>query len=385
MTPLCAGTEIAFWMLWTICGAQPAARLPIAGNQRIDNNLKCVDLSDLNADLPLDVARSIQILRQTEPWERSSWRGDTGRESVGYPTMVWNDRGPNPDGHYYLYYAHHDPNSGIGCAIAESIEGPYVKLAQKDRAREDSRALVCPGKRGQPFHYSSPCVVWNEEEQLWFMYFHYYENQWETGGGHQRTALATCPDLAKNNWTTWVDENGKLVPVFPVTTERWMNSQSSYHAIQRLPDGCWLGFLRGTGGEYSADGKWTQDPCKLGFATSTDGRHWDYFPDNPVIHPDDGGGGRKGVYRPHFVGYLGDGEYLVCWSESSPYDGGPKVIYGRTKDFRKVVRDPRGYANWPMADGLVSPWRQGNRLYLFAGKHLHVMNLPVSGNANSGP
>ena len=65
-----------------------------------------------------------------------------------------------------------------------------------------------------------------------------------------------------------------------------------------------------------------------------------------------------------------------------PYDGGPKVIYGRTKDFRNVDRDPRGYANWPMGDGLVSPWREGNRLYLFAGKQLHVMELPIEEEAN---
>jgi len=31
--------------------------------------------------------------------------------------------------------------------------------------------------------------------------------------------------------------------------------------------------------------------------------------------------------------------------------------------------------SWPAADGLISPWRVGNRLYLFAGKHLHVMDL----------
>ena len=78
------------------------------------------------------------------------------------------------------------------------------------------------------------------------------------------------------------------------------------------------------------------------------------------------------------MGYLGDGEYLLCWSESAFYDVGPKVIYGRTKDFRSVVRDARGYASWPMGDGLVSPWREGSRLYLFAGKYLHVMELPVS-------
>ena len=83
-----------------------------------------------------------------------------------------------------------------------------------------------------------------------------------------------------------------------------------------------MGFLRGTGGTYDAAGKWAQDPCKLGFATSVDGRHWEYFPENPVIHQDDGGGGSKGVYRPHFVGYLGDGKYLLCWSE-----GTAKIIY----------------------------------------------------------
>jgi hypothetical protein len=83
------------------------------------------------------------------------------------------------------------------------------------------------------------------------------------------------------------------------------------------------------------------------------------------------------VYRPHFVGYLGKGEYLLCWSESQPYDADQKIIYGRTRDFRTVVRDPRGYAHWQMGDGLVSPWREGNRLYLFAGRFVHVMNLPV--------
>jgi hypothetical protein len=372
------GIEILVWLILPLGTARSAEEEPAHHRLTLDRNTKCVDLSDLKEALPLDVARSTQILWQTETWERSTWPNGNGRESVGYPTMVRNDRGPNPDGHYYLYYAHHDPNSGIGCAVAESVEGPYVKLAERDPSRPDSRVLVCPGKPGQPFHYSSPCVAWSEQERLWLMYFHFYENEWQTSGGHQRTTLATCPNLAANEWTPWVDEHGKLVPVLPVTAQRWMNSQSSYHSMARLPDGRWLAFLRGTGGEYDAAGKWVQDACKLGFGTSSDGRHWEYFPENPVIHQDDGGGGRQGVYRPHFIGYLGGGEYLLCWSESNPYDGGPRVIYGRTRDFRNVTRDERGYANWPMADGLISPWREGNQLYLFAGKHLHVMDLPVS-------
>ena len=43
-----------------------------------------------------------------------------------------------------------------------------------------------------------------------------------------------------------------------------------------------------------------------------------------------------------------------------------------------VVRDSRGYARWPMADGLITPWREGDKLYLFAGPQIHAMNLPVS-------
>jgi len=33
---------------------------------------------------------------------------------------------------------------------------------------------------------------------------------------------------------------------------------------------------------------------------------------------------------------------------------------GRTRDFRSVVRGPRGYAKWRIGDGLISPWREGD-------------------------
>jgi hypothetical protein len=360
------------------------ATLSESSRPLLDNNLKCVDLSDLTEPLPLDVVHSRQILRQTEPWERSTWEPAGDRDSVGYPTVVRNDRGPSPDGRYYLYYAHHDPTSGIGCAVADSVDGPYRKLAQLESGRRDSQVLVCPGSRkpGDPSHYSSPCVVWNEQERLWFMYFHYYNHYYsktlERGLGHQLTALATTPDLASHRWKPVEDAalptHPKLVPVLPTTKKTWINSQSSYHAVGRLPDGRWLAFLRGTGGE---EGTWA-NPCKLGFAASKDGRRWDYFAENPVIHQDDGNDGRRGVYRPHFFGCLGGGEYLLVWSESLPFDADPKIMYGRTRDVRNVTRDPRGYARWPAGDGLISPWRQGDRLYLFAGKHVHVMHLPVS-------
>lgn len=375
------------------CGESATGRSPsTAGRGKLlDNNLKCVDLSDLRAPLPLVLTRSKRILRRTEAWEHSTWDPKADRDSVGYPAVVKNDRGKRPDGKYYLYYAHHDPSSGIGCAVAEAVGGPYRKLAQLDAKRKHSMVLVnphYPARRGDPSHYSSPRVLWNADKKLWYMYFHYfnhYHGAWEKaaarpGKGYQMTALATCADLGSHKWTVVRDQAvGKvsvhdILPVLPTTRKTWMSAESSYHAIQRLPDGRWLAFMRGT-----ALGGLPQ----LGFATSANGRGWQYLPQNPVIHPNDGGGGQKGIYRPYFVGYLGINRskkrmYLLVWGESPASGDVPKVTYGYTTDFVKVQRDRRGYARWTGGDGPISPWREGNKLYLFAGKYVHTMILSTS-------
>ncbi|QTA83254.1 glycosyl hydrolase domain-containing protein [Desulfonema limicola] len=351
------------------------------------NNSKCVDLSDIKVNIPLTVSETKRILWQTETWEYSAITSRKNHDSLGYPSVVRNIYGFKPDYKYYLYYAHHDPHSGIGCAVSEVIGGPYKKLAEVDKHRKDSQVLKSFGNHQQAYHFSSPCVVWNEDEKLWFMYFHYFKNEWAKGRGHQKTALATCQDLAKNVWIPWTDKEDNLIDVLPVTKERWMNSQSSYHAIQKLPDGTWLAFLRGTGGEVKKKisrkhkgGKreFVPDTCKLGFAKSKDGRYWYYFPENPVIHQLDGGNGKNGVYRPGFIGYLGNKQFLLCWAESEYYDKNRRIIYGKTTNFLSFQRDPRGYAKWISGDGLISPWREENRLYLFTGSYVHIMELSIA-------
>ena len=85
---------------------------------RLDNNLKCVDLSDMKGELPLTVVSSKKILVRSEAWEYSTWTLEARKDdTIGYPSMAQNDRGKNPDGKYYLYYAHHDPTSGIACPL----------------------------------------------------------------------------------------------------------------------------------------------------------------------------------------------------------------------------------------------------------------------------
>jgi len=165
--------------------------------------------------------------------------------------------------------------------------------------------------------------------------------------------------------------------VLPTTDEPWMYGESSYHSVCRLPDGRWLAFLRGTGTVPTNGAGPT-----VGFATSGDGRQWDYFKENPVIAPGKpwAQARNKGAkeYRPAFIGYLGKRksgpvgdrhEYLVAWAEHS----NPQIIYSTTMDFKTFKRDPRGYAKWGGTDGLVTAWHEGKNLYFFAGNQVHVM------------
>ena len=352
----------------------------------LDPNQKTVDLTDLVADFPQDTAETMTpILSKSEAWEFSLIR-PSKPDPLRYPTVVKNTCGLKPDNKFYLYYAHHDVPSGIGCAVADDIAGPYVKLAQRDAGRRDSQVLESPRQDlhednlalmerflgsserdhrliGDYPHLSSPCVLWNPKAEVWHMYFHSYRYLWPTGGGHQQTYLARCRDLASHAWEILKHPDGTWRIVLPATHETWMNSGSSYHNVCVTPDGRFLAFLNGTGGDY-VDGKWIQSYCGLGFAMSEDGIHWEYLHDNPIL-TDEGGGLATGM-----IGYLGDGEYLVVWADRRA------VHYGRTKDFKTITRDPRGPARWKGA--LISPWRDGDNLYLFCGERIYTMKLPVA-------
>ena len=94
--------------IWAALLLVPTSRSQAAG--LLDNNLKVVDLRDLDGPLPLDVTSSKQVLWHSETWEQNN-------PALGFTTVVKNDRGANPDNKYYLYYAHHDPGSGSGCAV----------------------------------------------------------------------------------------------------------------------------------------------------------------------------------------------------------------------------------------------------------------------------
>ena len=91
------------WSFLLVCPGVLAGKdqAGTAGRKLLDGNLQVVDLSDLDKALPLDVVSTTQILRQTEAWEHSTWKNPNwpagGGDSVGFPSLVKNDRGPNPD------------------------------------------------------------------------------------------------------------------------------------------------------------------------------------------------------------------------------------------------------------------------------------------------
>ncbi|MEE3231287.1 MAG: hypothetical protein VX272_09640, partial [Planctomycetota bacterium] len=116
--------SLFLWALLFLC--LPVGQAEAQKKRRsLDNNLRCVDLSDLKKALPLTVVSSKRILAADEAWEKSTWNPGQNHSSLGYPSLVRNDHGKKADGKYYLYFAHHDPTSGIGCAVADRIGGPY--------------------------------------------------------------------------------------------------------------------------------------------------------------------------------------------------------------------------------------------------------------------
>lgn len=85
----------------------------------------------------------------------------------------------NPLAKYYMYYAPHDAPGGICLAMADQPEGPWREYPHNPIIGND----WLPHYRVS--HVSSPHVIWNQEENCLFMYFH---------GENDTTRYATSRD-----------------------------------------------------------------------------------------------------------------------------------------------------------------------------------------------
>lgn len=339
------------------------------------NNRHVTDLRDIVSSDQLAYRGARRILDRTEPWEYSAEnpKSTDPEDDVGFPSLV---SGPEDgkNGRYRLFYAIHDPDSGIGLAIAPRPDGPYAKVASL-WGTPDSRILRAPPRPRLTSHFSSPVAVPNPESGLWHLYFHFYDNRFAEGLGHQHTALATSRNM--RDWVVMKGRDGGILSVLPTTSARWMNSQSSYHVICRLPNGLWLAWLRGTGGVMASDG-FRQDVTALGLAVSEDGIKWSLHPSSPQLVPARAPVVGGGVIRPVFIARLRN-TYLCCWAESAHYDHGRRYVFATTDDFQSFQPTFNPIPADRVPDGPASLWRSGRDLWMLAGNSAHHLTIEATG------
>lgn len=107
--------------------------------------------------------------------------------TVEGPAVVYKD------GRYYCFYSGGNwttPGYGVGCAVSESITGPYVDAWSTESA---SVLSTIPGKLIGPGHNS---VILGPDNQTWFIVYH----SWNT----ERTARQMCLDPL-----VWTDRGPK--------------------------------------------------------------------------------------------------------------------------------------------------------------------------------
>lgn len=301
----------------------------------------------------LKLLDQVKVLEKSEDWE-------VGDSNIlpGYPSVVRNINGRNADGKYYLFYAVHDPPSGIGCAVSENIESPFTKLAKIRTKMSDSRILKAPTRPRGTSHFSSPVVIWNPVNNLWHLYFHFFRNEISTGFGHQKTALATTDDLGRGKWEILSDKEDRYITPMLAHGE-WTNSQSSYHAISRLPDGQWLALLRGT----SMNNRTTS----LGFGISTDGVFWALMPPTPAITTNT----EEKVVKPVAVAIINEGNIAYVWSVYNKRRQHSQA-YINSVGKLKINSDNIFLNNWSPGDGASSIWRNGSEINIFSANYRYT-------------
>lgn len=187
--------------------------------------------------------------------------GKTGAPNIYWPCIIKTTNLPSPIDNYYLYYStDHNTTGGIYLATGPSAVGPWTGQGRVYLDTTNGNST------------ETPAVVWNEDEQLLFLYYH---NNGLTGVvSGQTTCLATSTDgQSFTRVGPIVDPPASNMYPGPVHTgyfkpfrvgKKWY----AYHLItsQDRPR-----FMI----SYSPDGRdWTMDPHPLGYGSDqlTDGR-----------------------------------------------------------------------------------------------------------------
>ncbi|MEK8128314.1 Ig-like domain-containing protein [Paenibacillus filicis] len=88
-------------------------------------------------------------------------------DEIIFPQVVKaTDHIANPLGTYYLYYAPHDAPGGVNLAYSNSLDGPWTEYG--------ANPLIANvwSPHYNVTHVSSPYMIWNDEAQRYYMYYH---------------------------------------------------------------------------------------------------------------------------------------------------------------------------------------------------------------------
>lgn len=116
------------------------------------------------------------------PFNKANLRYNPTNELIFPCIRGMYDKIPNPLGRYYLYYAPHDAPGGICLAYGNSLSGQFTEYPNNpiiSRTWSPHYSVT---------HVSSPHVLWNPDNQQFYLYFH-GENTttrmaWSTDGIH---------------------------------------------------------------------------------------------------------------------------------------------------------------------------------------------------------
>ncbi len=188
----------------------------------------------------------------------------------------------DPLGEWYLYYAPHNDPGGIALMHADSLDGPWTEYA----ANPIIEAVWSPHYTAN--HVSSPDVIWNDQEQQMFLYFH---------GRNDTTRFATTTDGVTFAYGGVAVNTAMLGAA---------SREASYGRVFTHPDPTsafeyGMFFMENT----------TAGARRIRLADSVDGRAWTVRP-NPIVTPSNGDGGNVSAANL----WQWDGQWYVIYHNS---------------------------------------------------------------------
>ncbi len=188
----------------------------------------------------------------------------------------------DPLGEWYLYYAPHNDPGGIALMYADSLDGPWTEYA----ANPIIEAVWSPHYTAN--HVSSPDVIWNDQEQQMFLYFH---------GRNDTTRFATTTDGVTFAYGGVAVNTAMLGAA---------SREASYGRVFTHPDPTsafeyGMFFMENT----------TAGARRIRLAESVDGRAWTVRP-IPIVTPSNGDGGNVSAANL----WQWDGQWYVIYHNS---------------------------------------------------------------------